>query len=83
MLLNNKNAVIYGAAGHIGSAVARAFARDEPTSSSLAVRSRSCSEWLRRYRPPAAVAEAAQVDAPRCTSPSNGISMRLCASGWY
>lgn len=28
MLLINKNAVIYGAAGHIGSAVARAFARD-------------------------------------------------------
>src|SRR5947207_5483842 len=28
MLLTNKTAVIYGAAGHIGSAVARAFARD-------------------------------------------------------
>jgi 3-oxoacyl-[acyl-carrier protein] reductase len=28
MLLNHKNAVIYGAAGHIGSAVARAFARE-------------------------------------------------------
>lgn len=28
MLLKNKNAVIYGAGGHIGSAVARAFARD-------------------------------------------------------
>lgn len=28
MLLNNKNAIIYGAAGSIGSAVARAFARE-------------------------------------------------------
>jgi 3-oxoacyl-[acyl-carrier protein] reductase len=28
MLLKDKNAVIYGAAGHIGSAVARAFARE-------------------------------------------------------
>jgi 3-oxoacyl-[acyl-carrier protein] reductase len=28
MLLKDKNAVIYGASGHIGSAVARAFARD-------------------------------------------------------
>lgn len=28
MLLANKTAVVYGAAGHIGSAVARAFARD-------------------------------------------------------
>ncbi len=28
MLLKDKNAVIYGAGGHIGSAVARAFARD-------------------------------------------------------
>jgi 3-oxoacyl-[acyl-carrier protein] reductase len=29
MLLENKNAVIYGAGGHIGSTVARAFAREE------------------------------------------------------
>ena len=28
MLLENKNAVIYGAGGHIGGAVARAFARE-------------------------------------------------------
>ena len=28
MLLENKNAVIYGAAGAVGAAVARAFARD-------------------------------------------------------
>ena len=28
MLLTNKTAVVYGAAGHIGSAVARAFARE-------------------------------------------------------
>src|SRR5690242_3206795 len=28
MLLEGKNAVVYGAGGHIGSAVARAFARD-------------------------------------------------------
>ena len=28
MLLQNKNAVIYGAGGAIGSAVARAFARE-------------------------------------------------------
>ena len=29
MLLENKNAVIYGAGGAIGGAVARAFAREE------------------------------------------------------
>lgn len=28
MLLENKNAIVYGAAGAIGGAVARAFARD-------------------------------------------------------
>ena len=28
MLLNNKNAVVYGAGGAIGGAVARAFARE-------------------------------------------------------
>ena len=28
MLLENKNAVVYGAAGAVGSAVARAFARE-------------------------------------------------------
>jgi 3-oxoacyl-[acyl-carrier protein] reductase len=28
MLLKDKNAVVYGAGGHIGSAVARAFAHD-------------------------------------------------------
>jgi 3-oxoacyl-[acyl-carrier protein] reductase len=28
MLLENKNAVIYGAAGSVGGAVARAFARE-------------------------------------------------------
>jgi 3-oxoacyl-[acyl-carrier protein] reductase len=31
MLLKDKNAVVYGAGGHIGSAVARAFARDGAT----------------------------------------------------
>ena len=28
MLLNNKNAVIYGAGGSLGSAIARAFAKE-------------------------------------------------------
>ena len=32
MLLDNKTAVLYGGAGDIGSAVARAFAREGPAS---------------------------------------------------
>lgn len=31
MLLKNNNAIIYGAGGSIGGAVARAFAREEAT----------------------------------------------------
>jgi len=37
MLLKNKNAVIYGAGGSIGGAVARAFAREGAESSSPVV----------------------------------------------
>jgi len=38
MLLENKNAVIYGAGGSVGGAVARASAREVRTSSSPAAR---------------------------------------------
>jgi len=46
MLLKDKNAVIYGAGGHIGGRVARAFARDGPKSSLLAAHSKSSKLWL-------------------------------------
>ena len=63
MLLNNKNAVIYGAAGHIGSAVARAFARD---GARVFLAGRTLAKLQRVAEEISAsggVAEAAQVDA--------------------
>ncbi len=63
MLLHNKNAVIYGAAGHIGSAVARAFARDG-ASVFLAGRTLAKLQLVAdEISAAAGVAEAAQVDA--------------------
>ena len=63
MLLKDKNAVIYGAGGHIGSAVARAFGR-EGAKVFLAGRTPSKLEALAEEISQAGgAAEAAQVDA--------------------
>jgi 3-oxoacyl-[acyl-carrier protein] reductase len=63
VLLQNKNAVIYGAGGSIGSAVARAFAR-EGARVFLAGRTlESLEEVAEQIRSAGGVAEAAQVDA--------------------
>jgi 3-oxoacyl-[acyl-carrier protein] reductase len=63
MLLKDKNAVIYGAGGHIGSAVARAFARDG-AQVFLAGRTLPKLEALaQEISATGGTAEAAQVDA--------------------
>jgi 3-oxoacyl-[acyl-carrier protein] reductase len=63
MLLENKNAVIYGAGGSIGSAVARAFAR-EGAKVHLAGRTlESLDEVAEQIRSAGGVADTAQVDA--------------------
>jgi NAD(P)-dependent dehydrogenase (short-subunit alcohol dehydrogenase family) len=63
MLLGNKNAVIYGAGGSIGGAVARAFAREGATVF-LAGRSlESLEEVAEEIRSAGGVAETAHVDA--------------------
>jgi 3-oxoacyl-[acyl-carrier protein] reductase len=63
MLLENKNAVIYGAGGSIGSAVARAFAR-EGARVHLAGRTiESLEQVAEEIRSAGGVAEMAQVDA--------------------
>jgi 3-oxoacyl-[acyl-carrier protein] reductase len=63
MLLEGKNAVIYGAGGSIGSAVARAFAR-EGAKIFLAGRIRlKLEEVAQQIRSAGEVAETAQVDA--------------------
>jgi len=63
MLLQNKRAVVYGAAGHIGSAVARAFARE---GASVYLAGRTLDRVQRVAEEICAmggIAEAAQVDA--------------------
>lgn len=63
MLLEGKNAVVYGAAGSVGSAVARAFAR-EGAAVFLAGRTRAPIEAVAaEIRQGGAVAETAVVDA--------------------
>ena len=63
MLLQGKNAVIYGAGGAIGGAVARAFAR-EGANVFLAGRTlESLDEVAEEIRSAGGVAETAQVDA--------------------
>jgi 3-oxoacyl-[acyl-carrier protein] reductase len=63
MLLENKNAVIYGAGGAIGSAVARAFAR-EGAKVHLAGRSlENVQEVAQQIRSAGGVAHTAQLDA--------------------
>ena len=63
MLLENKNAVIYGAGGAIGGAVARAFA-SEGAKVHLAGRTlESLEDVAEEIRSTGGVAETAQVDA--------------------
>src|ERR687898_3146108 len=63
MLLENKNAVIYGAGGAIGGAVARAFA-SEGAKVHLAGRTlKSLEEVAEEIRSTGGVADTAQVDA--------------------
>ena len=63
MLLENKNAVIYGAGGSIGGAVARAFAR-EGAKVFLAGRTQAkLEEVADQIRSAGGIAETAQVDA--------------------
>ncbi len=63
MLLENKNAVIYGAAGSVGGAVARTFAR-EGAKVHLAGRTlESLDEVAEEIRSAGGAAETAQVDA--------------------
>jgi 3-oxoacyl-[acyl-carrier protein] reductase len=63
MLLKDKNAVIYGAGGHIGGAVARAFAR-QGAQVFLAGRTQSTLDVVaKEIATEGGIAEAAQVDA--------------------
>jgi 3-oxoacyl-[acyl-carrier protein] reductase len=63
MLLENKNAVIYGGGGSVGGAVARAFAR-EGAQVFLAGRTlATLEEVAEEIRAAGGVAETAQVDA--------------------
>src|ERR687898_1790285 len=63
MLLENKNAVIYGAGGSIGGAVARAFAREGATVFLAGRTLESLEEVAEQIRSAGGVAETAQVDA--------------------
>src|SRR5918997_985237 len=63
MLLENKNAVIYGAGGSIGSAVARAFAREGARVFLAGLTLESLQEVAEGIRSAGGVAETAQVDA--------------------
>ena len=51
MLLDNTPAVIYGAGGPIGAALARAFARERATAS-LAGRTRAAGAGMARWQRP-------------------------------
>src|SRR3989475_7525109 len=63
MLLTNKNAVIYGAGGAIGGAVARAFAREGARGFLTGRRLASVAVLAREILDAGGGAEAAQVDA--------------------
>jgi 3-oxoacyl-[acyl-carrier protein] reductase len=63
MLLKNRNAVIYGAGGSIGSAVARAFAREGAKVHLTGRTLESLEEVAEEIRPSGGVAETAQVNA--------------------
>ena len=63
MLLENKNAIVYGAAGAIGAAVARAFARDGARVFLAGRTLATLEEVAADIRTRGGMAEAAQVDA--------------------
>jgi 3-oxoacyl-[acyl-carrier protein] reductase len=63
MLLENKNAVIYGAGGSIGGAAARAFARQGAKVHLAGLTVESLEEVAQEIRSAGGVAETAQVDA--------------------
>jgi NAD(P)-dependent dehydrogenase (short-subunit alcohol dehydrogenase family) len=63
MLLNDKQAVIYGAGGHIGSTVARAFARDGATVYLTGRTLPKVAAVAEEIRAAGGAAEAAEVDA--------------------
>jgi NADP-dependent 3-hydroxy acid dehydrogenase YdfG len=63
MLLENKNAVIYGAGGSIGGAVARAFAREGAIVFLAGRTLESLEEVAEEIRSAGGVAETAHVDA--------------------
>ena len=63
MLLEGKNAVIYGAAGSIGGAVARAFAAEGARVHLAARTLESLEEVAQEIRAAGGAAETAQVDA--------------------
>ena len=63
MLLESKNAVIYGAGGSIGGAVARAFAREGARCFSPAARAATLEAVAEEIRSAGGAAETAEVDA--------------------
>ena len=63
MLLENKNAVVYGGSGSVGGAVARAFAREGATVFLAGRTLESLEEVAEEIRSAGGVAETAQVDA--------------------
>ena len=63
MLLENKNAVIYGAGGSIGGAVARAIAREGAKVHLAGLTHESLEEVAEEIRSAGGVAETARVDA--------------------
>src|SRR5579864_3509514 len=63
MLLENKNAIVYGAAGKIGGAVARAFARDGARVFLAGRTLANLEETAADIRAHGGMAETAQVDA--------------------
>jgi len=63
MLLENRNAVIYGAGGSIGSAVARALAREGAKVHLTGRTLESLEEMAEEIRSSGGVAETAQVNA--------------------
>jgi NAD(P)-dependent dehydrogenase (short-subunit alcohol dehydrogenase family) len=63
MMLKNKNAVIYGAGGAIGRAVARAFAKEGAKVFLSGRNLASVAATAKEFVAPVGTAEAAQVDA--------------------
>jgi 3-oxoacyl-[acyl-carrier protein] reductase len=63
MLLEDKKAIIYGAAGKVGGAIARAFAREEPRVFLAGRTLESLEEVAEQIRSSGGMAEIAQVDA--------------------